>query len=78
MFSMCNVCNAECPAINLSRTLMTFVDVGRSYEFTEERIVFKINQNPCPRPFLQSALIKFSQLRFLSVCFYQSFWSKSF
>ena len=78
MFSMCNVCSAECPAINLSCTLMTFVDVGRGYEFTEERIVFKINQNPCPRPFLQSALIKFSQLRFLSVCFYQSFWSKSF
>ena len=73
MFSMCNVCNAECPAINLSCTLMTFVDVGRSYEFTEERIVFKINQNPCPRPFLQSALIKFSQLRFLSVCFTKAF-----
>ena len=56
IFSVCNVCSAECQAINLSCTLMTFVDVGRSYEFTEERVVFKINQNPCPRPFLQSAL----------------------
>ena len=52
----CNVCSAECPAINLSCTLMTFVDFGRSYEFTEERVVLKINQNLWPRSFLQGCL----------------------